>query len=272
MKRIIRVFPRKTNATPDDDLVAINRQPGLFDEADEVHVSVTFTWDLPAAEKLAQAWKYVAPVKIGGPATGDPGGEFTPGMYLKKGYVITSRGCNNHCWFCDVWRREGGIRELPIRDGYNVLNANLLECSDGHIDGVFDMLKRQKQRPQFTGGLEARLITPTIAAKLRELKPERIFCAYDTPDDLEPLRCAGEILREAGFTFAGHRLRAYVLCGYRGDTFEAAECRMRETIDAGFIPMAMVYRDQTGIRDPEWARWQRTWARPAIIAKRLVIA
>jgi hypothetical protein len=64
--RIIRVFPRKTSATPDDDLVRIGTPPGLFDEADEVHVSVTFTWDLPFAEKLASAWSFVAPVRIRG--------------------------------------------------------------------------------------------------------------------------------------------------------------------------------------------------------------
>lgn len=34
--RIIRVFPRKTRATPRDELAAIDREPGFFDEADEV--------------------------------------------------------------------------------------------------------------------------------------------------------------------------------------------------------------------------------------------
>lgn len=46
MKRIIRVFPARTHATPDDDLVRINAIPSLFDEADEVHISVAFTWHL----------------------------------------------------------------------------------------------------------------------------------------------------------------------------------------------------------------------------------
>lgn len=49
-KRIIRVFPTKTNATPTDELVRIRETPSFFDEADEVHVSVTFTWDIPIAE------------------------------------------------------------------------------------------------------------------------------------------------------------------------------------------------------------------------------
>lgn len=45
-KKIIRVFPRRTNATPIDDLAYIGR-PDMFAEADEVHISVSFSWDLP---------------------------------------------------------------------------------------------------------------------------------------------------------------------------------------------------------------------------------
>lgn len=89
-KRIIRVFPTKTNATPTDELVRIRETPSFFDEADEVHVSVTFTWDIPIAEWLAKQWEPVATVKIGGPAYNEPGGDFIPGMYMRHGYAITS--------------------------------------------------------------------------------------------------------------------------------------------------------------------------------------
>ena len=147
-KKIIRVFPRKTNATPDDENVRIATTPGFFDEADEVHISVAFTWDLAWAEWAAKQWRQVAPVSIGGPALNEPGGDFIPGMYLKKGYVITSRGCPNRCWFCSVPHREGfALRELPITDGWIVTDDNLLACSDQHILGVFEMLKRQPHRP-----------------------------------------------------------------------------------------------------------------------------
>ena len=37
-KRIIRVFPRRTKATPIDELVRVYETPSLFDEADEVHM------------------------------------------------------------------------------------------------------------------------------------------------------------------------------------------------------------------------------------------
>ena len=153
--KVIRVFIRRTNATPIDEDVRINEEPGFFDEADEVHISVLFTWDLPRAEHLAKCWERIAPVKIGGPATGQKSLEFVPGRYVKKGYVITSRGCPNKCWFCSVWKREGGVRELPICDGWNVLDDNLIACSDGHVKKVFAMLKRQKEQPRFTGGIEA---------------------------------------------------------------------------------------------------------------------
>jgi len=66
--RIIRVFPRKTNATPTDSLSYIGG-PTIFAEADEVHISVSFSWDLPEAERLEKEWRHIAPVKIGGPAT-----------------------------------------------------------------------------------------------------------------------------------------------------------------------------------------------------------
>ena len=268
--RIIRVFPRRTKATPVDDLVRIGTGPDLFDEADEVHISVAFTWDLPLAEKLARAWGPVAPVRIGGPATGEPGGEFTPGRYLKTGYVLTSRGCPNNCWFCDVPKREGNIRELPITEGWNVLDDNLLACSEEHQRAVFAMLKRNKRNGpvQFTGGLEAKRLDWWQVEALRELKPKQMFFANDTMDDLEPLRWAGWMLKQAGFTTTSHALRAFVLSGWPADTFEAAALRMKQTVDAGFLPMAMLYRNKSGHRLREWQKWNRQWARPSIAASK----
>lgn len=270
--RIIRVFPRRTKATPTDELAVVG-DPRFFDLADEVHISVAFEWDMPEAERLAQAWRYVAPVKIGGPATGEPGGEFIPGMYLQHGYTITSRGCPNRCWFCSVPRREGKtVRELPIHPGHNVLDDNLLACSETHQRAVFDMLAEEKKkghRIEFTGGLEAARLKPWHVERLRILRPKQMFFAYDTPNDLDPLRRAAAMLTEAGWT--NSCLRCYVLCGWTdddhrpGDTMAAAERRCREVLEAGMMPMAMLYRGNEGKRDRQWSRFQRSWARPAMI-------
>ena len=276
MKKIIRVFPRKTSATPDDQNVRIKKYPDMFDEADEIHISVAFTWDLPIVDKLEKKWKHVAPVKIGGPALNEPGGDFTPGMYVKEGYVITSRGCPNRCWFCSVWRREGKkIRELPITTGSNILDDNLLACSDQHIKDVFAMLKG-RTNIEFTGGLEAARLKNWHIKELLKLKPKQLFFAYDTPDDLPPLIDAGKRLIESGISH--NKLRAYVFIGWpenkkrslAADTFEAAEKRLWETVDAGFMPMAMLVRDEiTGESPKAWRNFQRGWARPMIISSKI---
>ena len=91
MKRIARVFITKTSMTPDDELSFIDCQPPLLalPEIDEVHISVTFTWDMRRAEQLAKEWEACGvPVKMGGPAFNQKGGEFTPGLYVKKGMTI----------------------------------------------------------------------------------------------------------------------------------------------------------------------------------------
>ena len=267
MSRIARVFPRRTKATPTDAL-AFTDGPGMFPpDVDEVHVSVAFTWDLPRAEYLAKAWKDVAPVQVGGPAVGSRGEEFEPGRYLRPGYVITSRGCPNRCWFCSVWRREGGeVRTLPIRDGNNVLDDNLLACPDDHIRAVFEMLARQPEPVQFSGGLEAARLKPWHVDLLTGIRLGRLYFAYDTPDDWEPLVEAARLLWTAGLTPQSHVVSAYVLIGYPRDTFNAAEARLRQVTDIGVMPFAMLYRDQRGQTDRAWRRLQRRWARPAIIA------
>ena len=269
---IARVFPRRTKATPDDPLAFIGPPPkkGLPD-LDEVHVSVAFTYDLAKAYDLAEQWtKTGIPVRMGGPAFQEPGGNFTPGMYLKPGYIITSRGCPNRCWFCSVPKREGGkLRELPITDGWNILDDNLLACSETHIRAVFEMLMRQEEKPLFTGGLEARLLRSWHVELLRKSRAKRFYFAYDTPEDYAPLVDAGRLLREGGITQASHRASCYVLIGYPNDTMEAAEKRLRDTWNAGFVPFAMLYRDEKGIVNREWGKFQRMWLRRNIVTTKL---
>lgn len=269
--KIARVFPRQTAATPDDELVFFGPPPLLtMPEIDEVHISVAFTYDREKAEELAKDWEWAGvPVRLGGPAYDDPAeGEFIPGKYLKQGYTITSRGCNNKCWFCLAPRREGSLRELEIKAGWNVLDNNLLQCFESHIRAVFDMLRRQKKRPKFTGGLEAKELKPWHCDLLREVRTQTMYFAYDTPDDYEPLVEAGKMLRDAGITAQSHAAACYCLIGYQGDTFEKAQERMEQTIRAGFMPYAMLYRDAEGKTDREWRRFQREWLRPAIVSNK----
>lgn len=280
---LARVFPRRTKATP-NDAMAFFGPPDLFAhaiEADEVHVSVAFTYDKPLAEQLADSWQLarVAPVKIGGVAYGDRGEDFVPGRYIKPGYVFTSRGCPRKCKFCSVPLRDPKPRLLPIVDGWNILDDNLLATPRAHVEAVFEMLKRQGRQIEFTGGLEAKSLKDYQVDLLASLKPRpNMFWAYDPGDTFEVMENAARKLLAAGFTAASHRMRCYVLIGYPAhiaddgepDTFDKAEKRLTDMLAIGFTPMAMLYRPEdtdsiTWEPDPQWRAFQRRWARPAII-------
>jgi hypothetical protein len=127
----------------------------------------------------------------------------------------------------------------------------------------------EPERIEFTSGLEAAALKDWHIDLLVNLQPKQMFFAYDTPSDLEALQYAGRKLNNAGFTLASRILRTYCLIGYKNDTFEQAENRLWQCIDAGFIPMAMLYRDGRTEPTVNWKRFARVWARPAIIVSKI---
>lgn len=264
-KRIARVFPRRTPQTPDDPLAFVGPPPRLLPiECDEVRISVTFDWDVEYSKNfLLPEWELLGkPVLYGGPAFGDRGEEFVPGLYLKEGVTITSRGCPNRCWFCRVWTRDPKPRELPIVPGRIVQDDNLLACSYAHVSAVFDMLKTQR-KVEFLGGLEPARLKPWHVERIAELSLEQLFLAYDTPEDEEPFVYVARMLREAGFT--KRYLRAYVLCGYLNDTISKAEGRMLTCLKEGVYPFPMPYQDKEEGTPDGWSDFVRFWSRPALV-------
>jgi len=273
--RLIRVFPRRTKATPRDALTYVG-PPDLFAEADEVHVSVTFSWDKPRAEQLAEEWRHVAPVKVGGVAYDDNSLVFIPGRYVGEGYTITSRGCPRRCWFCGVWKKWPTVNPMPIYPGWNVLDDNLLAAPREHVEAVFAMLRQydRKRRVEFTGGLEALALQDYQVDLLASLRPRpNMFWAYDPGDEFETLFSAARRMLAAGFTAESHRLRCYVMIGYPKDTFDTAEKRLRQMVGIGLTPFAMLWRPSNPAEmkwapGPEWHAFRRRWTRPAIIHAR----
>lgn len=266
---IIRVFPRRTKATPDDAWAFVGIPPlwvtgsAMADAVSEVHVSCTFTWDLPEARRLVDAWQFAMPradVRLGGPALGDRGGEFKPGRYLQHGYVITSRGCPNRCPNCLVPSREGALRTITIRDGWDVLDNNLLACPESHIAGVLDMLRIQRdfcgRAARFTGGLEARRLSAPLVRELLAVRPMVLFLSYDRPAERPHVEEAIARLSESSGWTPGtmrHHVGCYVLVGYEGDTVEAAEERIKWVMSHNVRAYPMFYRGETFSKLPnEW--------------------
>lgn len=226
-RRLIRVFPRITKATPQDELARFG-PPNLFDEADEIR-----------------------------------------GVNLCRG--ATSR-MGTHSRRGDARAAAGSVLcGSVIQDGWNILDDNLLACPEPHVRAVFKMLARQGRQIEFTGGLEARAMEDYQVGLLADMKPRpNCFFAYDPGDPFETLKSAADRLIAAGFTACSHRLRCYVLIGYPKDTFALADKRLNDMMAIGFTPHAMLWQPEVKAAEkhrpaPEWKKFQRTWARPAII-------
>ncbi len=261
--KIIRVFPRRTSLTPRDDYSFVGDPPLMRPEADEVHVSVTFTWDARAGRRLVEAWsQYYPVVKIGGPAFYSLCHTFSPGQYVRNGVTFTSRGCNNECPWCLVRKSEGRLMELPdFSAGHIIQDNNLLQCGSRHLDRVFAMLAGQRGI-ELSGGLDARLVTTAFADRLRGLRIYQLFLACDTAGSLKMLQRAVKRL-----AMPRDKMRCYVLIGFDGEAISQATARLEGVWAAGCMPFAQLYQpaDQWIDYPKEWRDLNRRWSRPAIM-------
>ena len=221
---------------------------------DEVHVSVTFTWDIEKARLLAKLWESHSrtPVKLGGVAiNGESCSPFVPGVYLKHGIMITSRGCSNNCSFCMVNKKLIEFEEFAT--GNIVQDNNILACSDKHWSKVMVALKTQRDI-EFKGGMESRRITTKIVDDLRSLKIKSLWLACDSDSDLKPLKKAVDLLKAGGFK--RYKIFCYVLIGKE-------EQRLREVYDIGCMPFAQLYKPPQGyLYTQQMRQYHRTWCRP----------
>ena len=266
-ERIIRVFPQRTSATPIDDLAFVGDPPLFLPKGGQVHISCVFTWDKPEADRLARAWaSHGYDVQLGGPAYDARGDEFEPGVYVKDGMTITSRGCIRRCPFCFVPQREGTLRLLDIKPGWDVLDNNLLACPRSHIETVLDMLNDQPRAARFTGGIDARLCRPWFAKRLGKMRVKILYTAYDLPLAKQSVERTIAMLRDA--SLRRWQVGCYVLVGYVNDTTEAAEDRLQWVLELGGTPFAMFYLgpESRSRKIPDkWRALVRKWIRPAAI-------
>ena len=254
--------------SPNDKDVYFGLPDFFTPKYNEIHISITFTWDLPKVEQLKREWNLYGKVKIGGPALNSFANSFKPKMYVKEGCVFTSRGCIRNCPWCFVPKREGKIRELSIQEGNIIMDNNLLACSKSHIRKVIQMLKTQRQI-SFNQGLDSRLMTDEFVEDIRGLRIKDIWMAMDYEGAEKPLKKAVNKLKKY---FKRDKIRCYVLIGYYGDTLEKAESRLRKAWNIGTLPFSMRYRTPESqwegtylFTERPWNILARQWTHPAIM-------
>jgi hypothetical protein len=269
---MIRVFARKTSMTPDDELAFYGEPPMWNLPKLQIFISVTFTWDIKRGKQLKKNWQQRFPeqaVFLGGPALTPKRSNiidsyFMPGRFLKEGITITSRGCPKNCSWCLVRQREGELREINIAPGYIIQDNNLLACSRGHIEKVFEMLSRQKRAAQFKGGLDIDYLQPWHIELMKQIRIGELWVACDHERDLSRLDKARDLL---GDWPIGKRY-CYALVGFEGDTPSAAIKRCEKIYDNehGFLPRVQFYQPPTAksrLVPKEWQAIVRKWSRPA---------
>lgn len=256
---MIRVFPRKTKWSPNDDLSFFGPPPSPLFREKVVRVSVLFTWDIPKGQELHELWSECSDdCQIGGPAFGDPGGEFIPGRFIRTGVTITSRGCPKRCPWCLVSKREGALRELSIQPGRIINDNNILACSREHFTAVCEMLRFQHSI-QFKGGLDVDYLDAWHVEMFKKLRIDELWVSCDSEAGLTRLDKAVDLLSD----FSIEKKRCYVMVGYNGETQDEAERRCESVLAKGFLPFAQLYRGvDSGPLRGEWRNFCWYWSSP----------
>jgi hypothetical protein len=236
-------------------------------QADEVHIDCTFTWDKDLAYSLCAAWGELYPkVMVDGCAFDSKPNGFTPGMYVKQGVSFTTRGCNNQCPWCLVSEREGKLKQYSdFATGNIIQDNNILQSDKSHWNKVIQMLKTQSHI-EFSGGLDARLVTDQNADDIRSLKIKQVFLACDTKQSLKYLRIAVNRLQ-----LPIRKARCYVLIAFNSESISEARERLEDVYHAGALPHAQLFQPPEKYIEysGEWKTLARQWSRPAIVMSRM---
>ena len=163
---------------------------------------------------------------------------------LKHAYGFLTRGCPNHCSWCIVPKKEGGIHaNSDIEDILqekicNLMDNNILACDYG-IRQIEKIIKL-KVKVDFNQGLDARLIdrpTAKLLSQVRWLKPLRLSC--DTMAILRHVKKAVRYLREYNCT--PQRYFVYVMIKDTTDALRRINLLKKWNLD----PFAQPYIDYT---------------------------
>lgn len=181
--------------------------------------------------------------------------------------IFTSRGCNNRCPYCAVWKIEGELNSCrrtikhlvyPNHKRIIIWDNNILQSP--YWRDVFDELiqfSREKcMKIDFNQGLDARLITDEVADKLSEMKPQCIRMAYDYNGAERYVKRAIERLSARGIR--KRSIFIYVLYNFE-DSPESFFKRVRDVLEWGAVVYPMRYEPLNALE--RWKFVGRKWDR-----------
>lgn len=157
------------------------------------------------------------------------------------------------------------MRYFPIKPGWIVQDNNLLACDESHVRAVFDMLRQQKRRIYFNGGLDKDFFEPWHRELFDSISFGELWFACDQRKDVKRLEAVRPMLEGIPL----RKLRCYTMIGYdEGETLREAEQRIKHVFDLGFLPFSQLFqpptaKEPTRVYGADWKAVNRKWCRPA---------
>lgn len=178
-------------------------------------------------------------------------------LYESNGQTIprmgyTSRGCDNKCPWCIVWRKEGPLRDhAPIQEFYDGEDPRLYILDNDFLRSPkyrenMDFLIEKQLKVNFHQGLNIRGITErqvsdlsAINSYLSNFKDLGAFFAWDRTRD-EDVILTG--IEKVLYYWSPRYLSFYVLGGFpNGDEFDDVYYRCKVLTELGIRPYIMPY-------------------------------
>lgn len=188
------------------------------------------------------------------------------GIYPQCDYDLgfTTRGCDRHCYFCIVPKKEGKFHTFqhpsefhhPSHKKIVLMDNNVLFDKEWFFE-ITDWMLANDIKVDFNQGLDIRLMDMDIAKRISQLKPiDYWHFAFDSLDYKDHVIAGIKMLNDAGVNVR-HKANWYVYL-HSDEAYDDAleRCRILREMDA--LPYIMVNKDAPRTqRMTDLKRWTR---------------